>query len=83
MEEPRYVRHRASGRKYVWHPLYVQEDYEPWTDKPQDVIIDVEATVIPDTVVPITSKAQKTKKAGLVAPSSEEALSMDASRGLP
>lgn len=83
MEEPRYVRHKPSGRKYVWHPLYAQDDYEPWEDRPQDVIIDVEATVIPDTVVSISSKAQKPKKAGLFPPSGGEALAMDASRGLP
>ena len=80
MEEPRYVRHKESGRKHVWHPLYNQDDFEPWDDPS---VVDVEAKVVPDTVVPIGTKTLKVKKAGLAPPSGDEALSIDASRRLP
>ena len=80
MNTPRYVRHKASGLMHVWHELYNQEDFEPWDDPN---VVDVEAKVVPDTVVPIDSKTLKVKKAGLAPPSGDEALSIDASRRLP
>ncbi len=73
MAETRYLRHIPTGEKYAWNPFYEERaDFEPWDD-PQ---------ATPDTVVPITSKAPKVKKAGL-APPSDDALAIDASRRLP
>lgn len=80
MQETRYLRHKPTGDKWAWHPLWAERaDFEPWDDPN---VVDVEATVVPDTVVPISSKTLKLKKAGL-SPPADEALSIDASRRLP
>jgi len=81
MQETKYLRHIPTGDKYATNRFFEERaDFEPW-DAPE--VVDTEARVNPDTVVPITSKTPKVKKAGLAPPPGDEALSIDASRRLP
>ena len=69
----RLLRHIPSGVLYVYQPVYAQRaDFEE--------IFDVEAREIPD---PAPKAARKVKPKAEVAAVDDEALSEEASRGLP